>query len=187
MTVDSWYHSVTAIEGLLLFRHLLFFQRANSDTRDPPSCSHTERRCRCRGTGNKWHYALTGLLERHAEAGKSTENYRARKTRSFTVTQVAVNGCGSADEPCHRATMVWRVWCGGYGVEGIKGCDAAFLLYPQSNMVEEAVTCSWVPKSPGHHASRRQLSHQGSTRVTGLHPKKVKTGCKLYPAGTVTS
>ena len=67
-----------------------------------------------------------------------------------------------------------------------KGCDAAFLLYSQSNMVEEAVTCSWVPKPPGHHASRRQLSHQGSTRVTGLHPKKVKTGCKLYPAGTVT-
>ena len=47
-----------------------------------------------------------------------------------------------------------------------KGCDAAFLLYSQSNMVEQAVTCSWVPKSPGHHASRRQLSHQGSTRVT---------------------
>ena len=55
-----------------------------------------------------------------------------------------------------------------------KGCDAAFLLYSQSNMVEQAVTCSWVPKSPGHHASRRQLSHQGSTRVTGVHPKKVK-------------
>ena len=67
-----------------------------------------------------------------------------------------------------------------------KGCDAAFLLYSQSNVVEEAVTCSWVPKSPGHHASRRQLSHQGSTRVTGLHPKKVKQASKLYPAGTVT-
>ena len=67
-----------------------------------------------------------------------------------------------------------------------KGCDAAFLLYSQSNMVEQAVTCSWVPKSPGHHASRRQLSHQGSTRVTGLHPKKVKQASKLYPAGTVT-
>ena len=64
--------------------------------------------------------------------------------------------------------------------------DAAFLLYSQSNMVEQAVTCSWMPKSPGHHASRRQLSHQGSTRVTGLHPKKVKQASKLYPAGTVT-
>ena len=32
-------------------------------------------------------------------------------------------------------------------------------------MVEQAVTCSRVPNSPGHRASRRQLSHQGSTRV----------------------
>ena len=29
-------------------------------------------------------------------------------------------------------------------------------------------------KSSGHRASRQQLSHQGSTRVTGLHQKKVK-------------
>ena len=71
-----------------------------------------------------------------------------------------------------------------------KGCDAAFLLYSQSNMVEEAVTCSWVPKSPGHHASRRQLSHQGSTRVQlewqDCTQKRSKQASKLYPAGTVT-
>ena len=52
---------------------------------------------------------------------------------------------------------------------------------PNRTSVEQAVTCSWVAKSPGHHASRRQLSHQGSTRVTGLHPKKVKQASKYVP------
>ena len=39
-----------------------------------------------------------------------------------------------------------------------KGCDAAFLLYTQSNMVEQAVTCSCVHQSPGHRACRVQLT-----------------------------
>ena len=39
-----------------------------------------------------------------------------------------------------------------------KGCDAAFLLYSQSNMVEQAVTCSCVHQSSGHHACRVQLT-----------------------------
>ena len=41
--------------------------------------------------------------------------------------------------------------------------------------------------SPRQQATTLLLSHQGSTRVTGLHPKKVKQASKLYPAGTVTS
>ena len=45
-----------------------------------------------------------------------------------------------------------------------KGCDVAFGPYSQSNKVEQAVTCSCVHQSPGHHASRRQISHQGSTQ-----------------------
>ena len=74
-----------------------------------------------------------------------------------------------------------------------KACDAAFLLYSQSNMVEQAVTCSWVPKSPGHRASTRaagdnfhtkvQLEFNSSDRTA---PKKVKQASKLYSAGTVT-
>ena len=42
---------------------------------------------------------------------------------------------------------------------------------PLSNMVEQAVTCTRFNSS--------------STRVTGLHPKKVKQASTLYPAGTV--
>ena len=39
-----------------------------------------------------------------------------------------------------------------------KDCEAAFLLYSQSNMVEQAVTCSCVHQSPGHRACRVQLT-----------------------------
>ena len=46
-----------------------------------------------------------------------------------------------------------------------ESCDAAFLLYSQSNIVDEVVMCSCVHQSLGRCASRRQLSHQGSTRV----------------------
>ena len=61
-------------------------------------------------------------------------------------------------------------------------------------MVEQVVTCSWVPKSPGHQAHARQQAttftprfNSSTTRVTGLHPKKFKQASKLYPAGTVTN
>ena len=39
-----------------------------------------------------------------------------------------------------------------------KGCNAAFLLYSQSNMVEQAVTCFCVHQSAGHRACRVQLT-----------------------------
>ena len=73
-----------------------------------------------------------------------------------------------------------------------KGYDAAFLLYSQSNIVEQAVTCSWVPIAQITWSPRQQATtftprfNSSSTRVTGLHPKKVKQASKLYPAGTVS-
>ena len=39
-----------------------------------------------------------------------------------------------------------------------KRCDATFLLYSQSNMAEQVVTCSCVHQSPGHRACRLQLT-----------------------------
>ena len=39
-----------------------------------------------------------------------------------------------------------------------KGCDAAFGPYSQSNMVEQAVTCSCVHQPLGHFACRVQLT-----------------------------
>ena len=114
---------------------------------------------------------------RRSENSRNTRCYHktSKKCQGKTITRMTAIG-----------PYVVVFWTVSRLVLVRKGCDAAFLLYSQSNMVEQLVTCSWVPKSPGHHASRRQLSRQGSTRVTGLHPKKVKQASKLYPAGTVT-
>ena len=67
-----------------------------------------------------------------------------------------------------------------------KSCDAAFLLYSQSNMLEQAVTCSCVHQSPGHRACRVQLTslfdlfwvhscHSCWTLVWNLSPAGVVT------------
>ena len=44
---------------------------------------------------------------------------------------------------------------------------------------------TWSPRQQATTFTPRFNS--SSTRVTGLHPKKVKQASKLYPAGTVTS
>ena len=94
---------------------------------------------------------------------------------------------GHAPEKCHFVLINGRMiaigpyvvvfWTLSRLVLVRKGCDVAFGPYSQSNMVEQAVTCSCVHQSPGHHASRRQISHQGSTqrckgstRVTETRP-----------------
>ena len=67
-----------------------------------------------------------------------------------------------------------------------KGCNAAFLLYSQSNMVEQAVTCSCVLQSPGHRACRVQLTSLFDLFwVQSCHSSWTLVW-KLSPAGVVT-
>ena len=73
-----------------------------------------------------------------------------------------------------------------------KGCDAAFAPNSQSNMVEQAVTCSCVHQSPGHRACRVQLTacfdlfwvqscHSSWTLVWKLSPAGVVTRWFWHP------